>query len=248
MVDLDHSLDPATSQPDPWASKWIDAAKEAYVERTPSGEGLRIISGMGGAGKLHRKWKIDGARAGAAIEVYRNCERYITVTGLQIGDCKELGSANGLLEQIKEEMESAGKRQKGQKGTQFDFNTAGDSIDYDDVIRNGAPDGADASALFHSVVGHLSGKGMSVDEIVEELGRWPHGIGHRYAGRLRQEVERSFEKWQTKRRITPGTPNEPDEPARSQRNPTADPDQYATCLARPWHRLSLRQLPRSLHH
>jgi hypothetical protein len=54
---------------------------------------------------------------------------------------------------------------------------------------------------------------MSLDEIVEELGRWPNGIGQRYTGRLRQETERSFEKWRVKQRITPGTPNEPDEPA-----------------------------------
>src|SRR5262245_56795644 len=98
-------------------------------------------------------------------------------------------------------MENAGKRQKGQKRTRFDFNDASTSkIDYDDVIQNGAPASADVSALFHSVVGHLSGKGKSTDEIVEELGRWPHGIGQRYAGRLRQEVERSFEKWTAKRR------------------------------------------------
>ena len=37
-----------------------------------------------------------------------------------------------------------------------------------------------------SVVGHLNGKGMSIDEIVEELAKWPAGIGQRYVGRLRQ--------------------------------------------------------------
>jgi Virulence-associated protein E len=53
---------------------------------------------------------------------------------------------------------------------------------------------------------------MSLDEIAEEIAKWPNGIGQRYAGRLRQEVERSFEKWETKRRIRPdkGT-TEPDE-------------------------------------
>ena len=30
------------------------------------------------------------ARPDAAIEIYRNCERYITITGAQIGDCTEL--------------------------------------------------------------------------------------------------------------------------------------------------------------
>jgi hypothetical protein len=211
VVDLDHCLDPVTAQIDEWARTWIDAANGAYVERTPSGEGLRIISGMGGTEKLHRKWPIKGARQGAAVEVYRNCERYITVTGIQVGDCDELGSANGLLEQIREGMERAGKH-SGASGTRFDFNQAGSKIDFDDVIENGAPNGADVSALFHSVVGHLYSKGMSVDEIVETLSKPIHGIGRRYPGRLRQEVERSFEKWTAKARITPDAAPDATEP------------------------------------
>jgi hypothetical protein len=211
VVDLDHCLDPATAQIDEWARIWIDAANSAYVERTPSGVGLRIISGMGGTEKLHRKWSIKDARQGAAIEVYRNCERYITITGIQVGDCKELGSANGLLEQIKEEMERASKR-NGTGGTRFDFNNAGSKIDYDDIIENGAPNGADVSALFHSAVGHLHSKGMSVDEIVETLSKPIHGIGQRYPGRLRQEVERSFEKWAAKARIAPDAAPDATEP------------------------------------
>src|SRR6516165_8021571 len=58
-VDLDHCL--AGETIDPWAKAWIEQANGAYVERTPSGEGLRII-GIGSGEKLHRKWKIEGAR------------------------------------------------------------------------------------------------------------------------------------------------------------------------------------------
>jgi hypothetical protein len=76
-IDLDHCI--ADGEIDPWAKAWIEAANGAYVEMTPSGEGLRII-GLGTGDKLHRKWKIEGARMGAAIEIYRGCERYITVT------------------------------------------------------------------------------------------------------------------------------------------------------------------------
>jgi hypothetical protein len=216
VVDLDHCLDPATSRVDEWARTWVDAANGAYVERTPSGEGLRIIAAANSAEKLHRKFQITGAREKAGIEVYRNCERYITITGLEVSACRELGQANGLLEQIQAQFgarHSGGERK--QNGGGFDFNNAnvGGNIDYDAIIRNGAPAGADASALFHSVVGHLSGKGMSIDDIVEELGKWPNGIANRYAGRLRQEVERSFEKWKAKRRISPEQDDkvEPDE-------------------------------------
>ena len=62
----------------------------AYVERTPSGEGLRII-GVGGGERLQRRWTIkDAPHPEAAIEIYRNCERYITITGAQIGGGTEL--------------------------------------------------------------------------------------------------------------------------------------------------------------
>jgi len=129
--------------------------------------------------------------------------------GLQVGECKQLGHANGLLEQIQAQLEADATKHSG--GESKRNGAAGTSIDYDTIIRDGAPSGADVSAVFHSIVGHLSGKGMSIDEIVEELGRWPHGIGQRYAGRLRQEVERSFEKWTAKRRISPDDKVEPDE-------------------------------------
>ena len=84
-VDLDHCLD--GDEIDPWAKALVEEANGAYIERTPSGEGLRII-GLGSGEKLHRKWKIEGAREGAAVEVYRACERYITITGAQIGECE----------------------------------------------------------------------------------------------------------------------------------------------------------------
>jgi len=221
VVDLDNCVDPATGELDGWARAWVDTANGAYVERTPSGTGLRIIcSGGAGAEKLHRKWPIkDTTREKAQIEIYRNCERYITITGVQIGECKELGPGGGLLEKIRAQYEARFDNGGGEAG--FDFNRAGaqadtGKIDYDDVIQNGAPAGTDASALFHSVIGHLISKGMSLDEIVEELGRWPNGIGQRYAGRLRQEVKRSLEKWKIKQRIalehiTPH-PSEPEEP------------------------------------
>jgi hypothetical protein len=212
VVDLDHCLDPATGQPDDWALVWLEEADGSYIERTPSGEELRIIGGSSTSAKLHRKWPIKDAREKAAIEVYRNCERYITVTGVQVGECKKLAQLD-LLEKIKAHYD--GTRRSNDK---HDFNTAGTSIDYDAIIRNGAPTDADASALFHGTVGHLSAKGMSIDEIVDELSKWPNGIGCRYAGRLPREVERSFLKWQAKRRIQPGE----DEADESKQDPEPD--------------------------
>jgi Virulence-associated protein E len=205
VVDLDHCLDPESGQPDSWAQIWLEAANGAYVERTPSGEGLRIIGGTNpnSTEKLHRKWPVKDGREKAAIEIYRNCERYITITGAQLGECKELSQID-LLDQIKAHYSgeaSSTKSGNGKNSPGFDFNQAGTTagaIDWDTVIQNGAPPNADVSAVFHSVVGHLSNKGLSAEEITNELGKWINGIGQRYAGRLQQEVERSHGKWQAK--------------------------------------------------
>ena len=116
VVDLDHCLDSETGQPDTWAQVWLEQANGAYIERTPSGEGLRIItSSSPGAKKLHRKWSVPDAREKAAIEIYRNCERYITVTGAQVGDCKKLPPSD-LLERIRAHYDGR------KNGGGFDFN------------------------------------------------------------------------------------------------------------------------------
>jgi hypothetical protein len=207
VVDLDHCRDPETGEIDAWADVWLHTANGAYVEVTPSGEGLRIITLGSGEEAIGRRWTVEDARAGAGIEIYRAGNRYITVTGQQIGDCTALPPGNGLLEQIRAYYDQAGGK--------YDYNDAdkqGSDLDYDDVIEHGAPEGADVSAVFHSVIGHLHAKGLSIEEIVEELGRHSNGIGARYSGRLRQEVERSFHKWDEKIRIEPPPAIEPDEP------------------------------------
>jgi Virulence-associated protein E len=223
-VDLDHCLD-REGNPDAWAAAWLEMANGAYVERTPSGEGLRII-GIGEGERLQRRWTIDDAREGAAIEIYRNCERYVTVTGAQIGDCTELQPIDiskivahydaVAKDTAKNAPKGAAKnRSRPRNGTAtFDFNAAGPqhSIDYDQVIRNGAPNGQ-RSELFQACVWHLAAKGMSVEEIVVELSQHPRGIGEKYAGRLREEVERSYEKWQADRQPKPAPDTEEPEEA-----------------------------------
>ena len=44
--------------------------------------------------------------------------------------------------------------------------------------------------------------GSSIDEIDEVLAKYPNGIGNKYAGRLRDEIERSYGKWAASCRST----------------------------------------------
>jgi putative DNA primase/helicase len=44
----------------------------------------------------------------------------------------------------------------------------------------------------------LASKGWSIEQIVDELARYPNGIALKFADRLQEEVTRSFKKWQDK--------------------------------------------------
>jgi hypothetical protein len=84
----------------------------------------------------------------------------------------------------------------------FDFNTAGAQTDYyRDIIENGAPEG-ERSEKFQEVVWYLASIGWTIEQIVEELAKYPNGIGFKYSNRLLAEVTRSFGKWQSHRRAS----------------------------------------------
>jgi hypothetical protein len=187
-VDVDHVRDPATGELLDWARTLCEEATDFYQEVTVSGCGLRFI-GLASGSEIHRKFTFDHA-TGAAIEVYRSCARFITISGLQIGTCEELIPIDDFLDTLVHRFDSA----------QFDLNTAGQQFDYLNIIQNGAPEG-ERSEAFQKAVWHLAGQGMSPDQIAEELAKHPNGIGSKYATRLLQEVERSFAKWHSRRRV-----------------------------------------------
>jgi len=188
--DLDHARNVQTGAIDPWAEDLQTEANGAYCEITVSGSGLRLIGKVSGP-ETHRKFTFD-RKTRAGIELYRNTARYITVSGLEIGSCPELPPLDNFIDTVLARF--AGKA-NGKAGV-LDFNdaTGRQEIDYDDLIKNGAPEGQ-RSELFQSVVWHLAAKGRAIEQVVDELARHPNGIGRKYADRLREEVTRSYEKW-----------------------------------------------------
>ena len=200
--DLDHAKDGASGVIEPWAAQLTAEADGAYIETTVSGAGLRAIGKVNGP-EVHRKFTFD-RKTKAAIELYRNTARYITVSGLEIGSCSELTSLDGFIETVLARFDGTAAP-PCLSGGKIDFNTAGPQqassslVDYDDIIRNGAPVG-NRSDLFQAVVWHLASKGRSINEIVDELARHPDGIGQKYANRLHKEVTRSYDKWWTRKR------------------------------------------------
>src|SRR5215831_18588325 len=154
-IDIDHVRDPESGLTAPWAEQLLEEAKAlgCYIEITPSGTGYRIIGRANGT-KLHRRFNVD-PKNGAAVELYRRCERYITVTALEITQCNELPLIDEFIDKLFARYQNGGG---GTNDDLFDFNTAGKQqrgVDYEDLIKNGAPTSGNRSDLFHSVIGHL---------------------------------------------------------------------------------------------
>jgi len=199
-IDLDHCVDQESTKLDSWAEQLCGEANGAYQEITVSGGGLRIMGTVSGP-ETHRKFTFDRT-TGAGIELYRNTARYITISGAEIGEpCAELPPLDAFIDTLF-------ARHNGHAAGGLDFNDADPQAppDYDDLIRNGAPDGQRSEA-FQSVVWHLAGRGWTVEAILHELAKHPAGIGAKYADRLFEEVTRSYDKWHIqKRRNATGEP------------------------------------------
>jgi putative DNA primase/helicase len=194
-IDLDKCRNPMTGEVAQWAEELHVEADGAYHEVTVSGRGTRILGTANGPSRQRRFNLNDGA----GIELFRNTKKYITISGNARGSCAALPPIDDLIDAL-EERYDAQKGRKSASSNTFDFNDAArQSPDYDDLIRNGAPDGGDRSELFHGVVWHLAGKGMTADEITDELAQYPNGIGAKYADRLHAEVLRSYDKWRAHR-------------------------------------------------
>jgi predicted P-loop ATPase len=143
---------------------------------------LRFIGLAAGGIELHRKFNRQN---NTAIELYRNCARFITISGLQQGPCEEMGTIGAYLDDLL-------ARYSGPKTAA----TAKPRLDYfRDLIENGAPDGQ-RSEKFQEVVWHLARAGWTIEQIVDELAKYPNGIGVKYANRLLAEVTRSYQKFQ----------------------------------------------------
>jgi primase-polymerase (primpol)-like protein len=70
-IDLDDCRDPETGEISPWASKIVSSVREGYVEASPSGRGIHVITeGVVRGGGMRR----------GKIEMYAR-DRYFTITG-----------------------------------------------------------------------------------------------------------------------------------------------------------------------
>ena len=192
-IDLDHVRDPQTGAALPWVSELI-ADCGSYCEITPSMEGLRVLGGWMG-GKVHRNGPHPG---GGKFELFADCERYITFTGLANGSADCWGDItvcfNGLLARLPAapvlnvETVSDG-------ATAIDIETL--SLLAIELITKGTIDGGPIEhrgTVFAKIARELHGRGHGFEAALTLLAKYPDGVQAKYGGRLRKELSRIWGK------------------------------------------------------
>lgn len=181
--DLDDCRDPESGALQDWAQT-LATRCGSYAEITPSRCGVRIIGTANGT-KLHRKFigtamhAIYGAPNGASLEVYRDAERFICITGMELAPAvAQLAGLDQIAEAVVAELDEA-KAVGGQSKMVFDVvgkPAARPSLD--EIIKHGHHElwGGDRSKGTWYVINQLIEQGRSDDNIVAVLTSPDNGI------------------------------------------------------------------------
>jgi hypothetical protein len=202
-IDIDNCRHLVTCSIDVWAQNFLDVGRHSYSEITPSGTGCRIW-GFADGEPLHRKFTLEIDGKPIAAELFRRTNKALTVTGYTLNPAiRQLVNINKVLKWavVWGERRKAAAVETAALAASNGFNGGGCRYtvgQIEAIIRDGAPTGSDRSALFHTVVGHLSGCGWDAERILTHVAQFPDGIGAKYIveGRLAAEIARSLGKFQ----------------------------------------------------
>jgi hypothetical protein len=151
----------------------------SYVEITPSREGIRILGTSSGP-RIQRTFAIAN---GASVEVYRNCERFITVTGDLISpEHGQLVDIDPIVDEVVAELDAA-KHAKQRNRVLHSLEPRG--RDLADIIKNGCGTsfGRDKSRAVWFVIHALLEQGRPIEEITTVLINPNNGISAHLLGR-----------------------------------------------------------------
>ena len=176
---------------DPWAAEQIRLSG-SYAEVTPSDEGTRVIGRASGA-PLHKKYSVPGNGA-LSCELYRRADRYITITGQQIGNVTELADIDARIDALHAELEGAkqakGAKQGARQGKNGNNGKSGkQQHDLDALIKDGCGQdfGGDRSRATWYVIHQLLKQGRSSGDIVGILIDPANGISAHCLDQARPE-------------------------------------------------------------
>src|SRR5262245_18020828 len=181
--DLDHCRDAATGEVEPWAQTLIEQA-QSYAEITPSAAGLRVVGLAEGLGRQH--FNVSKGPNGAHVEVYcGGANRYITVSGDALQD-RPLGDISAVIRVLM--AERAGAQQAPPPEDDADLDGLSDEIV--ELVREGAPAGADRSVMLFRAVAAMRAAGRSRERIIATLRNHPAGIARKCLEPGRDEIAR----------------------------------------------------------
>ena len=161
-----------------------------YREVTVSGMRTAIHWSRRQGSELHRKFTVD-RKTRDGVELYRNCARYITISGLQEGPCESLRPINDYLDTLMARFDS---QLPTRNRLRFQHCwAAGRLLPRPDRERRACR--ASAARSFRKSFGTWRASAGRSSRSIDELAKYPNGIGQKYAGRLLAEVTRSFGKW-----------------------------------------------------
>lgn len=202
--DIDDCRDPTSGVIDPIALELVNRAN-SYAEITVSGTGLRVI-GYGSDRYVHTKQRIPDSAV--SIESYRNCERFITISGNQLdGTPNELADIDALIDETVEKLGGAPPsttrltvKDIPQNDNGLEFIEAfiesrekdGDKLMA--LIRDGDTESGDRSTEFFKAVRHMKDLEIRLPTAINILRRYPDGIAKKYDGRLEKETIRVYGK------------------------------------------------------
>ncbi len=186
-VDADHCRDAATGALAGWAQALLDQA-ESYAEITPSAAGLRVVGLAEGLGRTAFQ-RVQGTERRARRGLLRRRRRFITVSGNVLRD-RPLADITPLIRALM--AERAGAQNGAQPGPQpgADADLDGLVAEVADLIRNGAPAGADRSVMLFRAVAAMREAGWVRERIISTLRAYPRGIAAKCFDTGRDDVAR----------------------------------------------------------
>ena len=175
-IDIDNCRHVDTHSIDPWAQLFMQFAVRSYQEVTPSGEGVRIWGLANGAHSTAKSLWILMARI-LPVELFRRTRKALTITGYRLNTVQGLTGIDNVLDWgviWGERRKAAAANTTAVNAHHFKAIGSGYSIDeIEQIVRNGAPEGANRSNLFHTVIGHYVGCGWDIERILAHLQQYP---------------------------------------------------------------------------
>jgi putative DNA primase/helicase len=168
-IDIDDCRNKDSGSLHPLAAALINRA-HTYVEITPSQQGLRIIGRAQGA-TIHRKFNVAD---GVSCELYRKADRFICVTGQQLGETQELADIDALLDELLVELETLKKKNT----TNNNKDNGADKYDLVSLIKDGCGTdfGGDRSRAVWHVINQLLKRGDDPEAIIATITDPANGI------------------------------------------------------------------------